>query len=187
MKYSYLQYELSFAKSKPPFAQPKIRTLPNRNPFSPRTNELLPSEITICEIKIAQAKFVFPRNPSWLSPNENPFSPRANSLLPNEISTHKIEITQAKSLLSDSNCYSMMFLNEDTWKISETLTLTYVSKTSQLTSAKTSLLLERFPSNYLIFRADANPNLNPRIHTFRRNSISSGWRTNLHFRAKLPS
>ena len=136
MKYSYLQYELSFAKSKPPFAQPKIRTLPNRNPFSPRTNELLPSEITICEIKIAQAKFVFPRNPSWLSPNENPFSPRANNLLPNEISTHKIEITQAKSLLSDSNCYSMMFLNEDTWKISETLTLTYVSKTSQMTSAK---------------------------------------------------
>ena len=56
-------------------------------------------------------------------------------------------------------------------------TLTYLSKTAQMTCAKTSLFLERFPPDYLLFRADANPNLNPDIHTFRQNSICSGWRT----------
>ena len=61
MKYFYLRYELPSAKSKPPFAQPKICTPPNQNPFSPRTNDLLPSEITACEIKITQAKSIFPK------------------------------------------------------------------------------------------------------------------------------
>ena len=54
-------------------------------------------------------------------------------------------------------------------------TLTYLSKTAQMTCTKTSLFLGRFP-----------PNLNRNIHTFRQNSICSGWRTNLHFRAKRP-